>query len=183
MGKYTLKPALVDAMKVSLSDDFGKFIRDLGGWVTPYRDYVVVNSNENQYKAAIGSWVVVYERSLDKTRVINDSSFKKLFDSVESQNTKIDWKPIIECFKEITKKNISTINPKAKRHFSARLKEGHTLEVLKKAIRNCYEDDYHKETNHKYLTLEFISRPDKFERYLHQNPDSHTNHNYKNPFK
>jgi hypothetical protein len=32
------------------------------------------------------------------------------------------------------------------------------------AITNCFNDDYHKE-NPKYLTLEFISRPDKMQKY------------------
>jgi len=52
-----------------------------------------------------------------------------------------------------------------KKQILARLKEGYTKEDLWNAIQNCYNDDFHKENNHKYLTLEFISRAKMMEKY------------------
>ena len=78
---------------------------------------------------------------------------------------KVDWDALLLAFNELTKRNFKLIPEKAKRQILARLKEGYSKEDLWNAIENCYNDEYHKETNHKYLTLEFISRPDKMEKY------------------
>lgn len=90
-------------------------------------------------------------------------------DSVETKENKnedaIDYKSLLEFFNRVTKKNIRVINDKAKRQFNARIKEGYTKTDIAKAIVNCYNDEYHK-SNPKYLTPEFISRADKFEKYL-----------------
>ena len=49
--------------------------------------------------------------------------------------------------------------------YKARLKEGYTKDDIKNTIINSAKDDYHKETNFKYLTPEYFSRSvtiDKF---------------------
>jgi hypothetical protein len=77
----------------------------------------------------------------------------------------IDWDALLFQFNQLTKRNHKLVPDKAKRQLLARLKDGYTKQDIWNAIQNCYDDEYHKETNHKYLTLEFISRPDKMERY------------------
>jgi hypothetical protein len=77
----------------------------------------------------------------------------------------IDWDALLVQFNQLTKRNHKLVPDKAKRQLLARLKDGYTKQDIWNAIQNCYDDEYHKETNHKYLTLEFISRPDKMERY------------------
>lgn len=85
-------------------------------------------------------------------------------EKVNKQPT-VDWDALLLAFNNLTKRNFKLIPEKAKRQILARLKEGYNKADLWNAIENCYNDDYHKETNHKYLTLEFISRPDKMEKY------------------
>jgi uncharacterized phage protein (TIGR02220 family) len=77
----------------------------------------------------------------------------------------IDWSALLNQFNELVGRNHKLVTEKAKRQLIARLKDGYTKQDIWNAIQNCYNDEYHKETNHKYLTLEFISRPDKMERY------------------
>jgi hypothetical protein len=77
----------------------------------------------------------------------------------------IDWNALLFQFNQLTKRNHKLVPDKAKRQLLARLKDGYTKQDIWNAIQNCYDDEYHKENNHKYLTLEFISRPDKMERY------------------
>ena len=77
----------------------------------------------------------------------------------------IDFSGLLSIFNKITGKSIRTINDKAKKQFRARLREGYSKKDIIKAITNCHNDDYHK-NNPKYLTPEFISRPDKLERYV-----------------
>lgn len=78
---------------------------------------------------------------------------------------KIEWSKLLNKFNSITGKKSRVVPEKAKKAIVARLKEGYTKQDILNAIQNCYNDSHHKETNHKYLTLEFISRPDKLEKF------------------
>jgi uncharacterized phage protein (TIGR02220 family) len=68
-------------------------------------------------------------------------------------------------FNKITGKKMKVMNDKAKKQFKARLRDGYSKQDIIKAIKNCFDDDFHV-ANPKYLTPEFISRPDKFEKYV-----------------
>lgn len=83
----------------------------------------------------------------------------------ESNNQKIDWQLLLQKFNQITGKDARVVPQKAKRQIRARLKEGYSKQQILIAIKNCTKDPYHIE-NPKYLTLEFISRSDKFEKYV-----------------
>ena len=83
----------------------------------------------------------------------------------QKEITDIDWDKLLNQFNKITGKNTKVINQQVKNKILARLKEGYTKQDLLNAIQNCFNDPYHKETNHKYLTIEFISRSDKMEKY------------------
>ena len=80
----------------------------------------------------------------------------------------INWSILLDFFNEVTGKKCKVVPEKAKSQFKARLKESFTKDDIANAIQNAYNDNYHKETNHKYLTLEFISRADKLERFSTQ---------------
>lgn len=84
--------------------------------------------------------------------------------NVVSEKPQIDFDKLLLFFNTTTGKNIRVVNDKTKRQFNARLKEGYTKADIFNAIKNCHNDDYHKK-NPKYLTLEFISRSDKLEKY------------------
>ena len=77
----------------------------------------------------------------------------------------IDFKKLLIYFNEVTKKKCKVIPEKAKTAFNARLAEGYTKSDFATAIKNCYNDDFHKQ-NPQFLTLEFISRQDKLDKYL-----------------
>jgi len=91
----------------------------------------------------------------------------------------IDFKKLLEYFNKTTNKNFKTISDKVKKSFNARIKEGYTKNDIMKAILNCSKDKYHIE-NPKYLTPEFISRPDKFIMYLNAEVKTDSNINTKN---
>jgi len=57
------------------------------------------------------------------------------------------------------------LNSKTVSMLRAREKDGYTFEDISKAIKNCKADTFHIQ-NPKYLTPEFILRPDKLEQYL-----------------
>lgn len=86
----------------------------------------------------------------------------------ENNNTNNDHytkDQLLKLFREITGKNVRVVDDKAWRQFKARIKEGFTLMDFEIAIRNCKNDKYHVENPH-FLTIEFITRSDKFTRYL-----------------
>lgn len=85
-------------------------------------------------------------------------------DKVINTNLTVDWDKLKDNFNSLTGKGIKIISNKVKGQINARLKEGYTKQDLWNAIVNCFNDPYHKE-NPKYLTLEFISRSDKMEKY------------------
>jgi uncharacterized phage protein (TIGR02220 family) len=80
-------------------------------------------------------------------------------------NNLIDFEKLLEYFNKITGKKTRVITQKTKDQIKARLKEGFSKEDIASAIKNCYEDKFHIAENHKHLTLEFITRPAKLERY------------------
>lgn len=60
-------------------------------------------------------------------------------------------------------------------NFNARIKEGFTLDNFKTALENIKKDSYHKETNYKHITPEFICRVDKLEKFLAVTPEKKPN--------
>lgn len=72
-------------------------------------------------------------------------------------------------FNSILGKKARVVPEKAQKQLKARLKEGYTKEDIVNALRNAAKDQHHLDTNYKYLTLEFITRPDKLERFVNMN--------------
>lgn len=95
------------------------------------------------------------------------AKLKHLEDVIEDVSiNKIDWDIFLKTFNEITNKRLRVVEEKAKRQLNFILESGYTKEEIVKAIDNCYKDPYHIETGHMYLTPEFISRIDKFQKYV-----------------
>lgn len=117
--------------------------------------------SKKQQKATKSTSVESVEQTSTKSTVDVDVDV----DVINSNNLSVNWMGLVSQFNEITGKNVRVISDEVKRKIKARLKEGYSKQDIVDAITNCYNDQYHKETNHKYLTLEFISRPAKMEKY------------------
>ena len=89
-----------------------------------------------------------------------------IINNLNNKTNVIDFDALLVFFNKVTGKNLRVINSKAKSQFNARIRDGYSKQDISRAILNCFNDPYHKE-NPKYLTPEFISRPDKFEKYVH----------------
>jgi len=59
----------------------------------------------------------------------------------------------------------SAVAKTAIKHFNARIREGYTLEEITSAINNAASDPHHSESGYKWLTLDFILRPQQLERW------------------
>ena len=103
--------------------------------------------------------------NVDNPHVENQPQLStNIIKDLNNKTNAIDFDALLVFFNKTTSKNIRLINNKTRSQFLARLKEGYTKEDICRAIINCSRDKYHIE-NPKYLTPEFISRPDKMEKY------------------
>lgn len=81
----------------------------------------------------------------------------------------INWPILLDFFNKTTGKKCKVVSRKAKEQFNARLKEGFTKVDIANAIIGACKDSYHIETELKYITLEFISRADKLDKFSQVN--------------
>jgi uncharacterized phage protein (TIGR02220 family) len=86
-------------------------------------------------------------------------------DNINNNLNPINWDALLNFFNTTTNKKCRVVSTKARNQFNARLKEKFTKEDIFKAIKNCYNDEWHIKNNHQYLTLEFISRADKLDKF------------------
>jgi hypothetical protein len=92
----------------------------------------------------------------------SDTSIKSIYNPSDARS--IDPIKFITFFNSIRNtKYQATV--KVKQCLKARCKE-YSKEDIIIAIKNAHLDDYHKSTNFKYLTPEFILRTDKIEKFL-----------------
>jgi hypothetical protein len=84
-----------------------------------------------------------------------------LFDNYIDEWKKATGRTIKSKKTEIAKEALS--------HFNARIREGYTLEEITSAINNAASDPHHSESGYKWLTLDFILRPQQLERWRDDN--------------
>jgi uncharacterized phage protein (TIGR02220 family) len=99
--------------------------------------------------------------------VLAESLNNKLLSLVNCSSTAkdIDFGKLIIYYNKILNKSCRVISKKAKDNFTQRIKEGYLKQDIVKVIDNVSNDNFHKESNFKHVTLEFLSRPIIFERY------------------
>jgi uncharacterized phage protein (TIGR02220 family) len=87
-------------------------------------------------------------------------------DTVNDTDTDINSSKLLSVFNSILGKQTRIVNAKTKSQIKDRLKEGYTKEDIVNAIRNASKDPHHIDSNYKYLTLEFLTKPDKLDRFV-----------------
>jgi uncharacterized phage protein (TIGR02220 family) len=98
---------------------------------------------------------------------VNDTDNVNVNDNVINNNIiePINWPVLLDFFNKTTGKKCKVVPKKAKEQFNARLKEGFTKVDIANAIVNASNDEYHIKEDLKYITLEFISRADKLDKF------------------
>lgn len=79
---------------------------------------------------------------------------------------KLDFEQLKNYYNAVFSKSMRVVCEKTKRQFNKRIKEGYTKADIKKAIDNASNDKFHEANDFKHVTLEFISRSDKFTKYV-----------------
>lgn len=78
---------------------------------------------------------------------------------------KINFKNLIKDFNSIFDKRSKVISDQVKTKYKKLIKLGYTYNEILECMKNCKSDQYHIDTNFKYCTLEFFSRPDKIDKF------------------
>lgn len=130
--------------------------------VTNYEKYQTANQQSNQQ---LTNEQPATNQQLTTTN--NDNNDNK--GNNENKINAEDFKSFINLFNKISDRDFKG-DAKSKRQFTARLKDGYTLNDFEVAIKNLYKEPYHKENNFKNATPEFITRSDKLEMYRNKLP-------------
>ena len=87
-------------------------------------------------------------------------------DSVNDNDINIiDFQSLLDVLQVTFKRKFRVMNDKVKRSYKARIKEGYTIDDIHNAIKNCKENQFHKDNNYNYCTPEFFSRAETLDKY------------------
>ena len=84
---------------------------------------------------------------------------------ISNKQSKIDFDALLNLINTQTKREFKVINKSIQAKYIARLKDGYTKDDIKNTIINSVKDEYHRETNFKYLTPEYYSRSATIDRF------------------
>ncbi len=97
---------------------------------------------------------------------MQDNDVSNAIKESKVNKNKLDTSKLLSVYNDILGKKSRVVPEKAKRQLMSRLKEGYTKDDIVKALNNASKDSFHIESRYKYLTLEFITRPDKLEKFV-----------------
>jgi len=104
---------------------------------------------------------LIAECTPETKRIQNPETETKLETEIESEAC--GALSFVIRFNYLTQRNFK-VTDKVKKQYEARIKENYTEEMILKAAENCLSDPFHVQ-NPNHLTPEFITRPDKLEKY------------------
>lgn len=105
----------------------------------------------------------LHNSNLLKEQRINNTDIYNNTDN--NKKDTIDFQKLIDYYNKVLNKKCRIIQNDIKQKFNKLLKEGYLKEDIQKVIDNVSLDNFHKESNFKHVTFEFLSRPKIFERY------------------
>jgi hypothetical protein len=83
----------------------------------------------------------------------------------EKEEYTIDYQALLDFVNKTFGRNFKVITDKVKRAYNKLLKDGYKKEDILNAIKNCKDNDYHKQNNYQYCTPEFFSRAETIDKY------------------
>tara|TARA_R110000764_G_scaffold36200_3_gene80899 strand:+ start:3875 stop:4603 length:729 start_codon:yes stop_codon:yes gene_type:complete len=83
----------------------------------------------------------------------------------ESKSNTINYLDLLTYFNQTFKKNNRVFAEGLKSKYSARFKEGYTLNNVRLAMSNTIKDQFHRDNSFKYCTLEYFSRSATIDKF------------------
>lgn len=157
---------VMDAVGIRRHHTYMRYFNELVDWGF----LQLVQASKNQHQAL----VISIESAMSKNRKAESKqsqSTGRINKPINTNNQETEsYHELLSYLNKATGKNHRTISGKVMKAIRARMKEGATCDELKQAISNAAADDFHKGNGYKYLTLEYITRPDQFEKWLNAKP-------------
>ena len=132
----------------------------------------IAETSQKRREAVLQRWAKVKQKDTSvseiDTNVLQNDTDKSREEEEEKRKDiiePINWPVLLDFFNKTTGKKCKLVSDKAKKQFNARLKDKYTKQDIANAIINVCNNQYHIDSNLEHVTLEFISRPDKFEKY------------------
>jgi uncharacterized phage protein (TIGR02220 family) len=104
--------------------------------------------------------------------IANDSKrikpIAKIADNVNVNDNdiyNIDYQALLDFVNKTFGRSFKVITDKVKRAYKKLLKDGYKKEDIINAIKNCKDNQYHKDNNYQYCTPEFFSRAETIDKY------------------
>jgi len=152
----------------------GKFLKELQNlgqisYKTEYRIGIISITNWTKYQDDV-DYKTEYKRGYKteyKTEPNkNDKNDKNDKNKIIGELSDDSYTHFIDYLNELTGRKFGYADKKARKNYEYLVKKKYKREDFKKVITSAYSDGFHAKNNYKYLTPEFLTRPDKFERYL-----------------
>lgn len=83
----------------------------------------------------------------------------------EIKKESIDWEKLLIFFNKTFKKNNRVFNESNKNKYLARIKEGYSRENIRQAMIIASKDQFHKDGNFKFCTLEYFGRSATLDKF------------------
>ena len=106
--------------------------------------------------------------SIDKNSItkVREKSSNELLVTPKIAKGKRDFKEYLKDFNKIANRDFRILDTKTAKQIEALERTGYTLADFQTAVYNLYADRFHKDSNYKYATPEYITRPSIFEKYV-----------------
>ncbi len=166
----------------------GKLIKHIYAYVSdenPTSDDLIVNIAFEHIKQQLKRDLKLFEEKRVKRSeagmagankrwqtIANDSKrikpIAKIADNVnvnDSDIYNIDYQALLDFVNKTFGRSFKVITDKVKRAYKKLLKDGYKKEDIINAIKNCKENQYHKDNNYQYCTPEFFSRAETIDKY------------------
>lgn len=136
-----------------------------------------VLNNMEKRKSVIEKRSMAGKRSAEK-RALLSSGVKQNPTSVQqkptkeikenkSKSNKIEFDKLLVFFNDTFGKKCRVFSASVKQKYNARVSDGYTTMEIAKAMSVCKNDDFHKQNNFKYCTLEYFARPKTLDQYAY----------------
>jgi len=136
-----------------------------------------VLNNMEKRKSVIEKRSMAGKRSAEK-RALLSSGVQQKSTSVEqkptkeikenkSKSNKIEFDKLLVFFNDTFGKKCRVFSASVKQKYNARVSDGYTTMEIAKAMSVCKSDDFHKQNNFKYCTLEYFAWPKTLDQYAY----------------
>jgi hypothetical protein len=182
---YADQKAIFEQLPNDKAGELIKFIFSYVNDENPETDDLIIKLGFTPIQQQLKRDLVKYEETKEKRSeagkagankrwqtIANDSKrindIAKIADNV-NDNVKdkeyIDFQALLEVINFSFSRKFEMINEVTQKKFNKLLKDGYKKQNILFAIKNCANDNFHKENNYKYCTPDYFARPKTIDMY------------------